>query len=127
MVSRHQFRSVFYHEIQFNDANIYFVPTFHSRVIGTNEFATGQHWQNKFKAITDVKMYHLRFSDLTKLEEEDPALVLRLYKMLTLIMARKEEDTIAHLSTLHCILSSPAYSEPIRRLSVLSQQRGYTR
>ena len=84
----------------------------------TNEFATGQHSLKKFKAITKVKMHHLRFSDLTKIEEEDPSLVLRLYKMLTYVMARKEEDTVSHLSTLHDILSSPAHSKPISRLSI---------
>ena len=72
----------------------------------------------KFKAITKVKMHHLRFSDLAKIEQENPALVLRLYKMLTHVMARKEEDTVAHLSTLHDILSSPAHSKPIPRLSL---------
>jgi hypothetical protein len=90
--------------------------TSYNRVIGANEFAMGQHSLKKFKAITKVKMYHLRFSDLTKIEEERPALVLRLYKMLTHVMARKEEDTVAHLSTLHDILNSPVHSKPIPRL-----------
>lgn len=88
-------------------------------VIGTHEFATGQHPLNKFRAITAVKMHHLRFSDLTRIEHENPTLVLKLYKMLTHVMARKEEDTVAHLSTLHNILSSSAHStKPVPRLSV---------
>jgi len=87
-------------------------------VIGTHEFATGQHPLNKFKAITTVKMHHIRFSDLHRIERENPALVLRLYKMLTHVMARKEEDTVAHLSTLHNIMSSSAHSKPVRRLSL---------
>eukprot|EP00533_Pseudo-nitzschia_delicatissima_P009297 CAMPEP_0116086564 /NCGR_PEP_ID=MMETSP0327-20121206/4920_1 /TAXON_ID=44447 /ORGANISM="Pseudo-nitzschia delicatissima, Strain B596" /LENGTH=1288 /DNA_ID=CAMNT_0003577619 /DNA_START=153 /DNA_END=4019 /DNA_ORIENTATION=- len=87
-------------------------------VVGANEFATGRHSMKKFKAITKIKMHHLRFSDLAKIEQENPALVLRLYKMLTHVMARKEEDTVAHLSTLHDILSSPAHSKPVSRLSL---------
>jgi hypothetical protein len=89
-----------------------------SRVIGTHEFATGQHSPNKFKATTNVKMHHIKFSNLQRVEEENPTLVLRLYKMLAHIMARKEKDTVAHLSTLHNILSSPAHSKPIPRSSV---------
>lgn len=85
-------------------------------VIGTHEFATGQHPLNKFKAITKVKMHHIRFSDLTRIEKENPALVLRLYKMLAHVMARKEEDTVAHLFTLHNIVSSSAHTKPIPRL-----------
>jgi hypothetical protein len=95
-----------------------FISISYDRVVGANEFATGQHSLKTFKAITKVKMHHLRFSDLTKIEEEDPSLVLRLYKMLTYVMARKEEDTVSHLSTLHDILSSPAHSKPISRLSI---------
>ena len=60
-------------------------------------------------------MHHIRFDDLRKVEKENPTLVLRLYKILAHVMARKEEDTVAHLSTLHNILSSPAHSKPIRR------------
>jgi len=89
-------------------------------VVGVTEFAMGRHSLKKFKAITKVKMHHLRFSDLSKIEKENPALVLRLYKMLTHVMARKEEDTVAHLSTLHDILSSPVHSKPIPRLSIAS-------
>merc|ERR1712166_1213979 len=58
-------------------------------ILGANALAMGQNSLKKSKAITKVKMHHLRFSDLTKIEEDNPALVLRLYKMLTHVMARK--------------------------------------
>ena len=86
-------------------------------MVGANEFAMGKNSLKKYKAISKVKMHHLRFSDLNKIEEQDPALVLRLYKMVTHVMARKEEDTVAHLSTLHDILNSPVNDTPVSRLS----------
>ena len=92
-------------------------------MVGSDEFSTGQVTLKRFKAITDVKMHHLRFSDLSKIEEENPALVLQLYKMLTHVMARKEEDTVAHLSTLHDILRSPVHSTPMQRLPLESSAR----
>jgi uncharacterized protein YdiU (UPF0061 family) len=58
----------------------------------------------------DARMHLITFSQLEELETTNPALVLRLYKLLTHVMARKEDSTIDQLSTLHNIMSSPAYS-----------------
>ncbi len=91
------------------------------RVVGANEFAMGRESRKKFRAVTEVKMHHLRFSDLAKIEDENPTLVMRLYKMLTHVMARKGEDTVAHLSTLHDILSSPVLPRRNSRLSLGSK------
>jgi len=88
-------------------------------VIGTHEFATGQHSLLKFKARTKIKMHHIPFKVLQQIEKENPIIILKLYKILTHVMARKEEDIVAHLSTLHGILSSTAvHSNTITRSSV---------
>jgi len=40
---------------------------------------------------------------------------IKLYKLMSYLMARKEEITIDHLSTLHAIMSAPAHSKPLSR------------
>lgn len=85
------------------------------RVIGTYEIAAGHPPRGVYKATTNVTMYHIPFSTLTQMEEENPAIVLRLYKVLAHVMARKEDSTIDQLSTMHNILSSPAHSKPMSR------------
>jgi hypothetical protein len=42
------------------------------------------------------------------IEEEDPKLMMRLYKLLAHTMARRQEVTIEQLATLNSILTSPA-------------------
>ena len=75
-----------------------------------------QPFEVTFKATTNVKMHHLRFSDMKLIEEENPTLRLQLHKIVSYLVARREEDIIAHSSTLHSILSSPA-------VDFLSRQR----
>jgi CRP-like cAMP-binding protein len=66
-------------------------------------------------AVTQCRLYHLSFAKLEEIEKEDPALVLRLYKLMTHLRAHREEATIEQLSTLSNIMSSPAHSKPISR------------
>jgi hypothetical protein len=49
-----------------------------------------------------------------EIEEEDPKLMMRLHKLLTHTMARRQEVTIEQLATLNSILTSPAQNIPIR-------------
>lgn len=92
------------------------------RVIGTLENFSGVRSPGVFTALTRCRLHLLPFSKLQDLEERDPILILRLYKMLSHLMARKEEITAEHLSTLHTIISSPAHSKPLSSRSRLSMQ-----
>ena len=85
------------------------------RVCGTIENASGVRPQGVTIAVTQCRLHHLPFSKLAELEDKNPLLVLKLYKMLSHLMARKEEITVGHLSTLHTIMSSPAHSKPVSR------------
>jgi hypothetical protein len=96
-----------------------------NRVCGTLENASGVTPAGVTIAVTRCRLHHLPFPKLAELEENHPFLVLRLYKMLSHLMARREEITIEHLSTLHGIMSSPAHSKAISRnaLKALSKVR----
>lgn len=59
-------------------------------------------------ALDNCKLHHLPFSKIQDAESEDPGLVLKLYKLLSYLMAQRQEATIGQLATLHSIMSSPA-------------------
>ena len=94
-----------------------------NRVVGILENASGIRPPGATIAVTDCKLHHLPFSKLLELEKEDPTLVIELYKMLSHLMARKEEITIQHLSTLHNIMSSPAHSKPVSKAFVVKAMK----
>ena len=78
-------------------------------VVGTMEFF--HHERDGFEvALDDCKLHHLPFSKIRQVEKEDPGLVLELYKLLSYLMAERQEATIGQLATLHSIMSSPACS-----------------
>jgi len=85
------------------------------RVCGTVENASGMRRSGVTIAVTRCHLHHLPFHRLEEIEKDNPVLVLRLYKMLSHLMAYREEFTIEQLSTLHNIMSSPAHSKPISR------------
>eukprot|EP00934_Nitzschia_sp_Nitz4_P003214 Nitzschia sp. Nitz4//scaffold136_size62208//36921//40785//NITZ4_006373-RA/size62208-augustus-gene-0.1-mRNA-1//1//CDS//3329535633//3204//frame0 len=92
-------------------------------VIGTVENATGLRQSGTVVAASPCKLYHLTFDRLESLEKDDPILVLRLYKMLAHLMARREEISILHMSTLQTILTSPAHGEPVNRAALTAMAR----
>ncbi|GKY97142.1 hypothetical protein MPSEU_000672600 [Mayamaea pseudoterrestris] len=92
-------------------------------VCGTYEHASGLMPSGITVAITKCRLHHLPFDTLEQIETENPALVLKLYKMLSLLMARRQEITIEHLSTLHNIMSSPAHSKPLSRVTLQALKR----
>lgn len=85
------------------------------RVCGTLESAAGVQSSGITVAVTKCRLHHLSLKTLDKLEEDDPALVLRLYKLVTHLRAYREEATIEQLTTLNNIMTSPAHSKPISR------------
>eukprot|EP00539_Tryblionella_compressa_P008608 CAMPEP_0178766332 /NCGR_PEP_ID=MMETSP0744-20121128/18999_1 /TAXON_ID=913974 /ORGANISM="Nitzschia punctata, Strain CCMP561" /LENGTH=357 /DNA_ID=CAMNT_0020422029 /DNA_START=22 /DNA_END=1095 /DNA_ORIENTATION=- len=84
-------------------------------VIGIYEFASGQPPIGVFRAITPSRLHYIPFSTIHELEETHPILAIRLYKLVSHMMVRKENNTVSQLTTLHNILSSPAHSKPFPR------------
>ena len=77
-------------------------------VAGTMEFFQMKRPGNQV-ALDYCKLHHLPFSKIEEAELEDPGLVLKLYKLLSYLMAQRQEATIGQLATLHSIMSSPAH------------------
>jgi CRP-like cAMP-binding protein len=77
-------------------------------VAGTLEYVAGMRHSGHHVAITDCRLHHLPYSRLQEIEKSNPSLVLSLYKLLSYLMARRQEATIGQLATLHSIMTSPA-------------------
>jgi hypothetical protein len=75
-------------------------------VAGTLEFFHTKQSGDQV-AVDDCKLHHLPFSKIHEVERKNPALALTLYKLLSYLMARRQEATIGQLATLHSIMSSP--------------------
>ena len=71
-------------------------------------------------AVTKCKLHLLSFAKIQEAEEKDPKLALKLFKLLSFMMARREETTVAQLSTLHSIMTARAQKKPTSRLSTFS-------
>jgi hypothetical protein len=67
--------------------------------------------------VSHCRLHHLPFSKIEAIEKDEALLVLRLYKLLAHLMARRQEITIEQLATLHSIMSSPAMKNPSRKSS----------
>lgn len=67
-------------------------------------------------AVSKCKVHHLAYHKIEEIEDKDPKLVLQLYKVLSHLMARRQEITIGQLMTLHSIMTSPAAGKPMGRL-----------
>ena len=86
-------------------------------MLGTYEISQQQQQQQQqqpyhhphrgiVKCIQDgTVLYHIPFETLEKLESTDPLLIVNLYKLLTNVMARKEDLSISQLSTFHNIMT----------------------
>lgn len=67
-------------------------------------------------AVTSCRLHHLPFRRIDEIEEKDAQLVLRLYKLLSHMVARQQQVTIGQLGTLHSIMTSSSTHKPIGRL-----------
>jgi CRP-like cAMP-binding protein len=84
-------------------------------VAGAMEQVSGIRRQGEYIAVTHCRLHHLPYSKLDAIETENPALILNLYKLLSYLMARRQEATIGQLATLHSIMSSPALRGPLSK------------
>ena len=87
-------------------------------VVGAIEGASGLRNPGVHVAVTGCRLHHLPFSSAQELERTNPLLVLRLFKMMSHIMSRRQEMTIEQLATLHSIMTSPASTKPVSRLTM---------
>lgn len=87
-------------------------------VVGAIEGASGLKNPGMHVAVTDCRLHHLPFACVQDLEKTNPLLVLRLFKMMSHIMSRRQELTIEQLATLHSIMTSPASAKPVSRLTM---------
>jgi CRP-like cAMP-binding protein len=91
---------------------------FFCRVIGAIEISSGLRHPGVHVAVSQCRLHHLPFEKIDEIEKENPLLVLRLYKMLSRLMSRRQEITIDQLATMKSIMSSPAHSKPISRAAL---------
>jgi hypothetical protein len=47
------------------------------------------------------------------MEDEQPHLVLKVHKLISYTLAKRQEITISHFATLHSIMSSPVLTKPL--------------
>jgi MFS superfamily sulfate permease-like transporter len=87
-------------------------------VIGTISEFTGQEILGHYTSMTPCRVHHLPFETIEELEETNPVLIMQLYKMVSHLMARRQEMTIGQLSTLRSIMSASAPTKPISRRSM---------
>lgn len=66
-------------------------------------------------AVTPCRLHYISYKQIEEIEASDTAIVLKLYKLLSFLMAKRQEVTISQLGTLHSIMSSPAKKQPISR------------
>jgi CRP-like cAMP-binding protein len=84
-------------------------------IAGTLEQADVSQLTTYHVAVSKCKIHHLPYHKIEQIQEKDPTLVLRLYKVLAHLTAKRQEITIGHLMTLHSIMTSPAPGKPMRR------------
>jgi CRP-like cAMP-binding protein len=68
-----------------------------------------------FCTVTHCCLHYISYKKIEEIEANDPKLVLKLHKVLSYLMAKRQEITIGQLATLHSIMSSPAQKKPVGR------------
>jgi len=71
-------------------------------------------------AVTKCRLHLLPFSKIQEVEARDPVLVLRLHKLMSHLLARRQAITIGQLATLHSIMTSQPHRKPFNRLESAS-------
>jgi hypothetical protein len=84
-------------------------------VVGTLEGLSQIHYSRIHIDVTPCRLYHLPYEVIPMLERNNPALILQLFKMMSLITARRQEATLSQLTTLQAIMSTPSPLYPIRK------------
>ena len=88
-------------------------------VVGTIEAVSGIENSGIHLAVTFCRLHYLSYSRMEELEKKDPIITLRLYKLLSCVMAKRQELTTQQLGLLHVIMSSPAQNQTVSRRASL--------
>jgi CRP-like cAMP-binding protein len=80
-------------------------------LVGTIEISTGHRDPGVHIAVGHCRLHHLAFHKVQHIEQETPELATRLYKLISHLMAHRQETTIAQLAALKSIISSPAQTQ----------------
>ena len=67
------------------------------------------------RAVSKCELHYISYEKLKEIEERDPVLILKLYKLLASLMAKRQSVTINQLATLHSIMSSTSQKRPFGR------------
>eukprot|EP00548_Thalassiothrix_antarctica_P002690 CAMPEP_0194131942 /NCGR_PEP_ID=MMETSP0152-20130528/2550_1 /TAXON_ID=1049557 /ORGANISM="Thalassiothrix antarctica, Strain L6-D1" /LENGTH=1098 /DNA_ID=CAMNT_0038826841 /DNA_START=116 /DNA_END=3412 /DNA_ORIENTATION=- len=81
-------------------------------VLGTLEDPRLNQFKGHHVALTKCILHHLPLNHIHKIEGENPVLALKLYKMLSYILTRRQEITIGQLVTLHSIMTPSSTQKP---------------
>jgi CRP-like cAMP-binding protein len=73
-----------------------------------------------YRTVTPCSLHYISYKKIEEIEEDNPRLVLKLHKLLSYLMAKRQEVTIGQLATLHSIMSSPAQKTPVGRGAPIS-------
>jgi len=91
-------------------------------VVGGIELSTGVNDPGRPLAVTKCRLHHLPYRKLSDIEKAEPFLMLNLYKLLSFLIARREEKAVEQLVTMHSIVGSVPDFKPKSR-SVIASER----
>jgi hypothetical protein len=74
--------------------------------------------------VTQCRVHYISYKTVEEIETKNALIVLKLYKLLSYLMAKRQEITISHLGTLHAIMSAPARKKPVCRVAQISSFYG---
>uniref|UniRef100_A0A7S3Q242 STAS domain-containing protein n=1 Tax=Chaetoceros debilis TaxID=122233 RepID=A0A7S3Q242_9STRA len=87
-------------------------------VIGALGDPSSLHSSGDHIAVTPCRLHHISQIEIEKLEENNPRIVLELFKMMSTLQARKQEITISQLTTMTAIMTSLAPTKPVGRITM---------
>lgn len=100
-----------------------------STIAGTNfssEYLLSIFSEVSRLSVTSCSLHFISFKQISALETIHPLLILKLYKLLSSLLAKRQELTIGQLGTLHSIINSPPPKRhPGKRLSMVSKTASF--
>ena len=91
-------------------------------VFGGIELSIGVNGPGIPLAVTKCRLHHLPYSKLSDIEKAEPLLMLNLYKLLSYLIARREEKAVEQLVTMHSIVGSVPDFKPTSRYVIASER-----
>lgn len=82
-------------------------------VIGDHEALSGLAPCGATIAVDRCRLHYISFDTLKELEQENPMLILQLYKLLSKLNALRSEVHIGQFAMLHNIMTAPSHNQPL--------------